>query len=234
MTTTLTNSDNGNPVVNRGDGPQMILIPAGEFLFGVEKIAMNMRDQIPPETLTLPAFHIDAHEVTNGQYAQFVEATGHTVPDHWADGKPPEGKEDHPVVMVTYPDASAYCEWSGKRLPTEMEWEKAARCTDGREFPWGSLIGSARCNCHELKVNGTTPVHRFPKGQSPYGVWDMVGNVWEWTSDWYDNGKSLRVVRGGSFNLSSNNIRCTVRYGIASERKRPYCGFRCVRDAVNS
>lgn len=210
----------------------MILIPPGEFLFGIETIAMNMCDRFGPEKVDLPAFHIDRHGVTNEQYLRFVEATGRATPEHWTDGKVPEGKDTHPVVCVSYHDAQAYCEWAGKRLPTEAEWEKACRGTKGQEFPWGSLIGAARCNSYELGIHDTTPVDHFPKGQSFYGVWDMVGNVWEWTSDFWDEKQELRTVRGGSYNLSSNNLRCALRYGVHPDRRRRYVGFRCACDGV--
>jgi formylglycine-generating enzyme required for sulfatase activity len=224
--------DTGSEValIHPVDGMEMILIPAGGFIFGIEATAANMRDRIPPEKRELPAFFMDAHEVTNEQYWRFVEATGHPVPDHWVEGKAPDRAPDHPVVCVSFEDTLAYCVWAGRRLPTELEWEKAARGTEGREFPWGTLIGSARCNCYEMKTQTTTPVRQYPKGRSPYGVWDTAGNVWEWTTDWYDERKTLRVVRGGSHNLSSTNLRCTLRYGIHPDRKRRYCGFRCVMD----
>jgi formylglycine-generating enzyme required for sulfatase activity len=210
---------------------EMILIPAGEFVFGIEELARNMRDRIPPRTIYLPAFYIDRFEVTNAQYRLFIEATGHTPPSHWKGENVPEGRENHPVVNVSYYDALAYCEWADKRLPREAEWEKACRGTDARDYPWGNLIASARCNSYEMGIHDTTPVDHYPRGQSPYGVWDMVGNVWEWTSDWYDAAQSMKVVRGGSYNIGTSNLRCTLRYGIRPERKRPYCGFRCVRDA---
>jgi len=209
---------------------EMNLIPAGEFVFGIEELARNKQDRFPARKIELPAYYIDRYEVTNTQYRLFVETTKRTAPEHWAAGEIPEGKEKHPVVNVSLQDALAYCEWVGKRLPTEAEWEKACRGSDAREYPWGELIGSTRCNCHELGINGTTAVDQYPKGQSPFGVWDMVGNVWEWTTDWYDNRESMKVVRGGSYNLSSGNLRCTVRYGIRPDRARAYCGFRCARD----
>jgi len=152
------------------DGRPMVLVPAGEFYFGPDRVK-----------LTLPDFYIDRYPVTNAEYKKFVEATGAPEPTHWRRGTWPEGKADHPVVNVTWEQAAAYAEWAGKRLPTEEEWEKAARGTDGREWPWGSTFDPSRCNTNESGIWDTTPVGKYsPAGDSPYGAADMAGNVWEW------------------------------------------------------
>ncbi len=134
------------------------------------------------EPVWLPSFYIDVHPVSNADYARFVAATDHTPPQRWNDGQHPEGLADHPVVFVTWKDASAYAEWTGKALPTSQQWEKAARGTRGNVYPWGDQPTPAKCNVRENGVGSTTPVDRYQSGASPYGVYDMCGNVWEWCS----------------------------------------------------
>ena len=133
----------------------------------------------------LNAFYIDKYEVTNFQYKQFIDATGRATPAYWNDEK--YNQPNQPVVGITWHDAVAYAKWAGKRLPTEAEWEKAARGIDGRRYPWGNEWDSLKCNS-DIGGDGyqyTAPVGSFPAGVSPYGVMDMIGNVWEYTSDWY-------------------------------------------------
>jgi len=165
--------------------------------------------------MALPAFAIDLTPVTNARYQEFLKATGRPAPLYWADGAPPEGREGHPVVGVNWSDATAYAEWAGKRLPTEAEWEKAARGDDGRAYPWGDEFDPQRCNslwllakqelatktardawlrrwaqtsqARRIMAQGghTTPVDQYQNGASPYGCLDLVGNAMEWVSDWY-------------------------------------------------
>jgi len=182
-------------------GGEMVLVPAGEFTMGSNH---GKDDEQPAHRVYLDTFFIDTYEVTNAQYAEFMRSTGHTPPygDPWPRNtrqgqNPPSGYEDHPVVGVSWLDAQAYCQWAGKRLPTEAEWEKAARGTDGRTYPWGEQ--EATCEYAVLfdrKVNKwpfgigcgrpeTWPVGSKPNGVSPYGAHDMAGNVAEWVSDWY-------------------------------------------------
>jgi formylglycine-generating enzyme required for sulfatase activity len=210
--------------------PEMVLIPAGEFLMGSEPDMDKeaLPDERPQHTLYLPDYYMARTPVTNAQYAAFVESTGHSQPQHWKDGKPPSGKEDHPVVYVFWYDVVAYCDWlaevTGKpyRLPSEAEWEKGARGTDGRIYPWGDLLEAWRCN---IGGEGTSPVGVYPTGASPYGLLDMAGNVWEWTHS-VDKGypydpddgredleaKGPRVLRGGSwFDPSERYTRCAFR-----------------------
>jgi formylglycine-generating enzyme required for sulfatase activity len=160
--------------------------------------------------------------VTNAQYLEFVRATGHGAPKHWEGGKIPEGTEGFPVSYVNWSDADAYCKWAGGRLPTEIEWEKAARGTDGRLFPWGDDWDARRCrnfetvtgqripmewdrwlaaedawmNSHSATREGLAPVGSYPDDGSPYGCLDMAGNVFEWCADWYDAKAYERYARG--------------------------------------
>lgn len=219
------------------DSKEMVYIPGSEFLMGSDAGQENER---PMHTASVGAFYIDRYPVTNEEYKRFVDATGHTVPCYnvewdnlnvdeynWDPGTctPPEGKEKHPVVLVTLEDARAYAAWAGKRLPTEAEWERAARGSDGRRWPWGNDFIVGRCNVKEARVGGTTPVGKYsPAGDSPVGAGDMVGNVWEWTNslfrpypyDAHDGRESKdatgwRVLRGGSWTNDLDRARCTAR-----------------------
>lgn len=168
-----------------------VKIAAGEFLMGSDpKHDSNHEpDEIPQHLLQVTDYYLMRHQVTNQQYAAFVEATGHRAPLFWKGGQIPPGKENHPVVGVSYPDAVAFCRWAADqtglpvRLPTEPEWEKAARGPHGQLYPWGNSWESNRCNSRESKIGDTTPVGNFsPQGDSPYGVADLGGNVQEWIS----------------------------------------------------
>jgi sulfatase modifying factor 1 len=212
--------------------PELILIPAGEFLMGsdpsVDKYAPDSEQ--PQHTLYLPDYYLAKTLVTNAQYAAFLEATHHRRPKRWGRGKPPKGKEDHPVIYVSWLDAVAYCNWlagvTGKayRLPSEAEWEKGARGTDGWIYPWGNEWDPKRCNCKEGGRGDTTPVGAYPQGASPYGLLDMAGNVWEWchsllkpypydAKDGREDPKATghRVVRGGAFYAIDRLVRCACR-----------------------
>lgn len=134
------------------------------------------------EPIWLPSYYIDVYPVTNAEYARFIAATGHAPPQQWEDGQRPEGVDDHPVVFVTWHDATAYAQWAGKSLPSSQQWEKAARGTRGTVYPWGDQPTPAKCNVRENGVGSTTPVDCYQSGVSPYGVFDMCGNVWEWCS----------------------------------------------------
>jgi formylglycine-generating enzyme required for sulfatase activity len=167
-------------------------IPASDFLMGSDPGHDHQADsdEQPQHTLSVSDYYIMRHPVTNAQYRQFVEATGHRLPLFWQKGEFPSDKADHPVVGVSYRDAIAYCRWAGEqtglalRLPTEAEWEKAARGTDGRIYPWGNRWETGRCNTREAKLKGTTPVGYFsPAGDSSYGLTDLGGNVQEWLSN---------------------------------------------------
>ncbi|OQZ00093.1 MAG: hypothetical protein B6D41_00300 [Chloroflexi bacterium UTCFX4] len=220
--------------------PGMILIPAGEFLMGGNKYA----DERPPHRVYLDSFLIDRFPVTNLQYQQFIHATLHKTPKHWAGDKIPQGKENHPVVYVSWNDARAYCQWAGKRLPTEAEWEKAARGTDGREYPWGAKFAEGMCNARSKKGDTTAVGLYPPESNSPYDIADMAGNVWEWCADWFDNkyyaqsparnpqgpAKAIyRASRGGAWNSDADSVRTPTRHGLPPETVNNTVGFRCAK-----
>jgi len=212
--------------------PEMVLIPAGEFLMGsdpsVDKDAQD--DEQPQHTLYLPDYYLAKTPLINAQYAAFVQATYHRQPEGWEHGKPPSDQEDHPVVHVTWHDAVAYCRWLAEvtgrpyRLPSEAEWEKGARGSDGRIWPWGNQWDAERCNSAEGGKGDTTPVGAYPQGASPYGLLDMAGNVWEWTRSIYRDypytpndgredleAEGVRVLRGGSWTNYQVYARCVER-----------------------
>lgn len=159
----------------------MATIPAGPFLMGTNNLKSDAQNR-PQHTVTLPAYRVDKFLVTNAQYAKFVATTQRRTPSNWPDGKIPPGLELHPVTLVSWFDAKAYASWAGKRLLTEAEWEKAARGTDGRRWPWGDNMEPSRLNTY-YSVGSTTPVGAFVSGASPYGVMDMSGNVNQWVED---------------------------------------------------
>lgn len=159
----------------------MVQIPAGKFLMGTDSKSADASSH-PQHAVTLGAYQIDKYPVTNAQYARFVAATGHRPPSTWKDGKIPQGAQLYPVTMVNWYDATAYAKWAGKRLPTEAEWEKAARGADGRRWPWGDTMEPARLNTY-YNVGSASNVNKYANGISPYGVYDMAGNVDEWVED---------------------------------------------------
>jgi formylglycine-generating enzyme required for sulfatase activity len=165
--------------------------------------------------------------VTNAEYARFVAESSHTPPLHWKGKTPPKELANHPVVNVSWHDATAYAEWAGKRLPTEEEWEKAARGTDGRVYPWGDQEPTAKlCNFNQNE-NGTTPVGKYsPQGDSPYGCVDMSGNVWEWTASDHEGGG--KVLRGGSWYDDTLDVRGSYRGINDPDNHDGGIGFRCV------
>jgi len=169
-----------------------VLIPAGDFLMGSDsnRDRQSQSDEQPQHMLSVSDFYFLRHPVTNAQYRQFVEATEHRAPLFWKKGEFPADKADHPVVGVSYKDAIAFCRWAGEetglllRLPTEAEWEKAARGSDGRVYPWGDIWEDGKCNTREAKIKGTSSVGNFsPHGDSPYGITDLGGNIQEWLSN---------------------------------------------------
>ena len=197
----------------------MVDIPAGEVLIG---------EELTP--LRVEGFQMACYPVTNAQYQQFVQATGHQHPQSWEEGTYPEKKGDHPVVEVSCEDAEAYAAWAGCRLSTFEEWERAVRSDDGRLFPWGDEIDKPRCNTVELGAGGTTPVGAFPEGVSPFGCYDMLGNVWEWTGTWYDeDDPHFRVVRGGAWYYNHDYSTCTTYDFFSKEYTEFVIGFRIAR-----
>ena len=227
----------------------MVLIPAGEFQMGSND---GEYDEKPVHTVYVDAFYMDKYEVTVGQYKQFVQATGHRALPDWVSDYSPTDR--HPVIRMSWHDAMAYAAWAGKRLPTEAEWEKAARGgLAGQKYPWGNAIdpGKAHYNNGRSSYGETTPVGRYaPNG---YGLYDMAGNAEEWCLDEYDKGfydrsppanpvaggtitsimhsftnvKNGRVLRGASWLHNPERLRVAYRSG-ASSRDLPY-GFRCVK-----
>jgi formylglycine-generating enzyme required for sulfatase activity len=261
------------------DGVPMVLVPAGPFEMGADAdvallecqklgVAGDCRrgvfeDEEPVHTVTLDAFYIDQHEVTNARYAECVDAgacrppsgTGsYTRRSYYGDPK----YDDYPVILVSWYDAGRYCRWRGARLPTEAEWEKAARGTDGRLYPWGDIFDGSRANfcdsnCVYDWANAdyddgyadTGRVGSFANGVSPYGAHDMAGNVWEWVADWHDpnyystspsrnppgpsSGK-YRAVRGGAWLSEGSSVRATYRLrNVPTARYHLAGGFRCAR-----
>ena len=268
--------------VSDQDGMVMAYVPAGTFLMGSTDADQNAEgDEKPQHSVYLDAFYISQYPVTNEQFSRFVAATGYRTDAAkagsgwiWTEGawklvagaewRHPGGtgssimdKMDHPVVQVTWNDANAYCLWAGKRLPTEAEWEKAARGTDGQSYPWGNSAPDGQklnfcdANCEidwrDASVDdgymNTSPVGHYEAGKSPYGVYDMAGNVWEWVADWYqddsyrqapernpkgpDSGDK-RVTRGGSWYNLPWLGRAAFRTGLAPDVRDYSIGFRCV------
>ena len=255
---------------------EMVPISPGDFTMGSDT---GERDELPVRAVYLDAYDIDRYEVTNLQFKAFIDVTKYrttaedtgwswifTTTWHKAEGaswRAPEGLESdisevpgHPVVHVSWRDARAYCRWAGKRLPTEAEWEKAARGTDGRIYPWGDAWDGARLNHGKLgrpsydESDGylfTSPVGAYPSGASPYGVHDMAGNVWEWTGDRYEEDYyakaprrnppgprtgTYRIVRGGSWADRSFSLRSPFRNYYNPVYSGNYLGFRCVRSRM--
>ena len=224
------------------DGAEMILIPAGKFAYGIEqgeikdvvrKLKSSWDSIIYPtehrrQEKTLPAFYIDRYEVTNERYARFVKATKHRTPRFAR--YPQLNAPRQPVVGIGWADAQGFCEWAGKRLPTEEEWEKAARGTDGRLWPWGNDPSPKAYNGRAAELFAPAEVGKFPQSDSPYGVADMAGNVWEMTSShWMPN---ARAMRGGSFLNSLADVRTTIRWAAGDEANGAnWLGFRCAKDA---
>jgi iron(II)-dependent oxidoreductase len=221
---------------------EMAVIPAGEFIMGEDYVKKAVG---PKHTAYLDEYEIDRNDVTNQDYYPFVVKTGRKPPKHWNDKRVLVKKKTHPVTFVSWYDAQAYCEWKGKRLPTEAEWEKAARGTDGRTFPWGNEFVKEYANVYMLGIGDTSPVGQFEAGKSPYGVYDMAGNVFQWTEDWFkpypDNsienpnyGETHKVLRGGSF-YDCSYYRCGPsfqsfnRIALSPKSVSISIGFRCAK-----
>jgi formylglycine-generating enzyme required for sulfatase activity len=228
----------------------MVLVPAGEFTMGsgVDDLRrMAEVDEWPQHRLWLDDYYIDVHEVTNAQYKVFLDSTRVEAPHRWVNGNYGIGEDGLPVVSISWDEAAAYARFVGKRLPTEAEWEKAARGADGRRFPWGNDFDGDYANNGDRLM----PIMSFPLGESPYGCYDMAGNAAEWVDGWYaayprgdgdvlpadipDRQESFRtdrrVYRGGSWNSFGKFLRCANRESTGENRKWAYIGFRCAMDA---
>ena len=222
----------------------MALVPAGEFMMGS---SMGDADEQPMHRVYVETFFMDKYQVSVSQYARFLDATSQEAPPDWSIMNRSQHQK-RPVANVDWPEAKAYCTWAGKRLPTEAEWEKAARGTDGRTYPWGNEhptkffanVNQEHWNNHAA----LTPVGIFEDGKSPYGVYDMAGNVWEWVSDWYDpnyytmspsqnptgppRGES-KVIRGGSWGSGPEALRSADREIHSPSFRGLGTGFRCAK-----
>ncbi len=231
----------------------MVDIPAGPFWMGSEPSRRNCAvhdDELPRHAVDLDAFEISQTPVTNRNYLDFVLATGHPAPPHWTGARPPDDKLDHPVTFVDWHDATAYATWSGFRLPTEAEWERAAAGPKNRIYPWGDEPpdGTQLAPHCPDSMPTTSPVGQYPLGATPDGVLDMAGNVWEWVQSRYgpypcDPGDGRddplpagkRVLRGGSFlSPSAEFVRCAMRSLSFESRRREHIGFRLARSPMTS
>jgi serine/threonine-protein kinase len=231
------------PSIHDTDGHEMVLVPGGAFLYGADR-----------RTVHVDGFYIDRTPVTNEQFERFVRVTGYVPPEpnagrflHHLPGRHvPPALAKCPVVYVSWADARAYAHWVGKRLPSEAEWEKAARGTDARRYPWGRSEPTPQRASFGKVHAAPQPVGSFPEGASPYGVLDMAGNVWEWCDDYddpafYADGpthnprnrkapdKPLVVMRGGSYMFGPRSLRTTARTSYDAHYRFASGGFRCVR-----
>jgi len=243
----------GSTWVRLADGMVMVYVPEGNFSMGSDN---GRIDERPVHTVYLDAYWIDRTEVTNAMYAQCVQAGACKSPSSTSSNRSHSYYDngqyaDYPVFGVDWNDASAYCKWEGARLPSEAEWEKAARGTDGRTYPWGN--SSPTCTLASLPslgygtspcVMNTTAVGSYPDGKSPYGALDMAGSVWEWVNDWYSGtyysqspgsnptgpaSGDYRVLRGVSWDNNVENVRSAYRYRVDPTDSDNLFGFRCSR-----
>ncbi len=232
------------------DEVRMVLVPEGPFWMGMDE-ALVLEDQAPRHEVWVDAFYIDVYEVTTERYAIFLQTTDHSPPWLWR-SVDLEIHDERPVIGVNWYDADAFCRWAGKRLPTEAEWEKAARGQDGRHYPWGDNVPTADLANFGVGARFSysqvlTPVGRYKKAKSPYGVYEMAGNVWEWASDWYegayyqtspaDNPRGpetgqLKVVRGGGWSELPNYLLTFGRFKLPPNIRNSYTGFRCAQPVL--
>jgi formylglycine-generating enzyme required for sulfatase activity len=241
---------------DRGEREAAYRLDAGAYGHDLTRRGRWYESEPPRQTAATSAFAITVTPITNARYAAFVDATGRPVPavdaetwagyglvhpfertrrHAWHDGRPPTGRADHPVVLVSHQDARAYAEWlsaeTGERwrLPTETEWEKAARGTDGRRFPWGDSFEPSRLNSHDRGPFDTVPVGSYPAGASPFGLLDASGQVFEWTAT--PAGAGRFIVKGGSWDDKGCGVcRPAARHARPAELKHILIGFRLVRD----
>lgn len=202
------------------DGKVMVLIEEGIYLSGAEHTS-----------IWVDAYRIDIYPTTNLDYEQFIRDTGHRPPQHWTGLRCPSALYDHPVVWVTWHDADAYARWAGKALPTVNQWEKAARGAKGRAYPWGNDPTAAKCNTAESGIGGTTSVTRYQSGVSPYGAYDLCGNVWEWCSTPGTDGPDRYHLKGSAFSSPFERGAPALANAANSTMKDNDTGFRCIAAA---
>jgi serine/threonine-protein kinase len=196
---------------------QFVKVSSGNFLYGKKR-----------QQKALPDFQAMSAPVTCGQYAQFLKETGYK-PEGTVVSLLSSRPVDHPVGNVSFADAVAFARWLGAELPTEEQWEKAARGEDGRDYPWGNEFDPVKCDSVESGIGHTVSVTDIPMGRSPYGCAHTVGNVWEWTSSWYGDAKTEKVVRGGSYLEDRKSCTCYYHEGMDPQFFKPDLGFRCVK-----
>ena len=242
--------------ISQFDGKEMVLVPAGEFIMGTDKIDHEKThlkigavkplflDQHPSRKLHLDSYYIDKYEVTNEEYKKFLDSSGYDeLPGHWEGGTYKEGTGRYPVTHVTWREALTYALWAKKKIPTEAHWEKAARGTDGRIYPWGDVYKKGKSNMDIDGAKELVEVGMFPEDISPYKVYDLGGNVMEWTMDWYQAypgstyknpryGKVLKVLRGNAFQKAGHYFLEAYRYSFSRTEADPNdyfenVGFRC-------
>jgi eukaryotic-like serine/threonine-protein kinase len=215
----------------------MVYLEGGSFLMGNDETA----EEAPQHEVQVEPFYIDTYPVTNEQYEEFLKATRYAEPKYWrnADFNGPK----QPVVGVTWADAQAFAAWAGKQLPTELQWEFAARGKQNRRYPWGNREPDPTFSNYSDHLNMPSIVTMHDEGATPDGVYDLAGNVYEWTADAYapyDSGRReaalkavpiRRVVRGGSWHSPPPELRCTFRRGLFPETQLTTVGFRCVYPA---
>ncbi|ULA59876.1 MAG: FGE-sulfatase domain-containing protein [Nitrospira sp.] len=235
--------------INSSTSAPMAFIPAGEFAMGSDR---GQNDEQPVHRVSVKAFYLETQEVTVWRYAEFLVSQKTDPPFKWNEATS-GSHQNKPVVGVNWYDARDYCRWVGRRLPTEAEWELAARGTEGRMYPWGDTHPTrGHANAGHTKWHGydtLTNVGQFELGKTPNGVYDLAGNLWEWVADWYDatyyqfsprdnpSGPSagpLRALRGGAWNNDAKSIRSANRAGYAPDARRNDVGFRCAKDAPPS
>ncbi len=240
------------------DGAPMVLIPEGPFPMGVPMAARDGGiDERPNHEVYVDAFYMDKYELTNARYLQFVTETGHRTPQHptdpnlglWKGNMMPESVSELPVINVDWFDAQAYCQWAGKRLPTEAEWEKAAKGPNDWRFPWGDVEPTQEhANFNQVRWRGEATLVQvgiYDKGKSPYGVYDVAGNVWEWVSDWYDasyyqvspsrnpqgpESGTYKAVRSSGWQGETPQVRIFTRIKSLPTDRNNSTGFRCAQD----
>lgn len=256
ISTTMAADDQLQDIIGKDHAP-MVSIPEGFFPMGVPKAARDGGvDERPNHEVFVDTFYIDKFEVTNGRYLQFVTETDHRTPQHpsdpskgiWKGNMMPESVTDLPVINVDWNDATAYCAWAEKRLPTEAEWEKAAKGPNDWRFPWGNIEPTQEhANFNQTWRGEATLVQvgMYEKGKSPYGVYDVAGNVWEWVADWYDaeyyqksplrNPKgpktgSYKAVRSSGWQGETPQVRIFTRIKSLPTDRNNSTGFRCAKN----